>query len=108
MLTQRKIDIILHIANHPDWVTSDYLSNVLGFSKKTIQQDIKEILSEYGSFFSLEINKQKGYKISFLSNTMIEKIIEELNRIEGFFSLASRQSSIILFQIGRASCRERV
>lgn len=67
-LTERQIQIITHLRNYQDWISSEKIANLIQTNKRTAQIELKELME------NLEIdiitNKQLGYKLENLTEGM--------------------------------------
>lgn len=97
MLLERQLNILIFLYNSNNWITSHELSLKFNLNKKTIQNDMKEIISFFSEDIVVQTSNNKGYYIEFISEKAKEKIIIELNEKTSNNSLVPQHSSIILY-----------
>ena len=73
----RKLSILPQLVNHPQYVSSEELSLVTGFSPKTIRKDIQEMTEILEESYGIRVQSKKGigYSLPALSYDQMEKLI---------------------------------
>ena len=94
-LTERQIQIITHLRNYQDWISSEKIANLIQTNKRTVQIELKELME------NLEIdiitNKQLGYKLENLTEGMKKKLSNHVGVQKVYASMNERASNLIIF-----------
>lgn len=97
MLTERQISLLVILKSSSDWVTSDRLSEELDTNKKTIQNDIKQIVMTLESKIKIESNRRKGYFLAYLDENESKLIANNIFQDEIYSSMDYNASIIITY-----------
>ncbi|WP_020225030.1 BglG family transcription antiterminator [Holdemania massiliensis] len=75
--SNRQLSILTQLVNHPQYVSSEELSLVTGFSPKTIRKDIQEMTEILEESYGIRVQSKKGigYSLPALSYDQMEKLI---------------------------------
>lgn len=96
MFNNLQIKTLTILITSKDWVTSESLSEYLNLNKKTLQNNIHEILELCGDECIIESGKH-GYYLSYISDRLIKEIRDRIDWSGGTEGVEKRTSSIILY-----------
>ncbi|MCD8220722.1 MAG: HTH domain-containing protein [Clostridiales bacterium] len=109
MLGTRKIQILSFLKNQDHWITSDILAQHIGVNNKLIQKEIQELTREYPDDLVIHAHTLKGYHLEYMSDSLVERVIHEIDFHEENHSNHVRASVLmlyLLFQEDYVSMRE--
>lgn len=94
-LTERQIQIITHLKNYQDWISSEKIAKLIHTNKRTVQIELKELMENV----EIEIitNKQLGYKLEKLTDEMKIKLSDHVGVQKVYASMNERASSLMIF-----------
>lgn len=94
-LTDRQIQIITHLKNCRDWVSSDKIASVIHTNKRTVQSEVKNLINN--SSIKISSNQKLGYKLIYLSDEIKQNISKRLSFQKVYSSMNERASSLLLY-----------
>lgn len=96
-LNEKQIQIIVNLKNNRNWMSSEEIANSITTNKKTVQLEVKSIISNYKNDVIIEINSKKGYKLVWISRNCSDFIAKELKEKKIYSSMGERASVLLVF-----------
>lgn len=96
-LTSRQLQILALLKNNEDWMTSEQIASLLNTNKKTIQNEIRNLLEEHQGKIVIQINRHSGYYLEWIQESLQQEIIAKMTKNKMDSSMNFRASMLATY-----------